>query len=76
LAGRRIAVPKQIDETHEFVFNPTADTRIGISGDLIVPGQQVRWLGSGTWPKPDFLRPLLRSTVGRVGDVREAYLYR
>jgi len=32
-------VPKQIDETHEFVFNPTADTRLDIGGGLIVLGQ-------------------------------------
>jgi voltage-gated potassium channel len=34
-----IAVRKQIDETHKFVFNPTADTRLDIGDDMIVLGQ-------------------------------------
>ena len=34
-----IAVRKQIDETHKFVFNPAADTRLDIGDDMIVLGQ-------------------------------------
>jgi voltage-gated potassium channel len=34
-----IAVRKQIDETHKFVFNPSADTRLDIGDDMIVLGQ-------------------------------------
>ena len=34
-----IAVRKQIDETREFVFNPAADTRLGIGDEMIVLGQ-------------------------------------
>jgi uncharacterized protein with PhoU and TrkA domain len=34
-----IAVRKQVDETHKFVFNPAADTRLDIDDDMIVLGQ-------------------------------------
>ena len=34
-----IAVRKQIDQTHEFVFNPSADTRLDIGDEMIVLGQ-------------------------------------
>jgi voltage-gated potassium channel len=31
-----IAVRKQIDETHKFVFNPATDTRLDVGDDIIV----------------------------------------
>jgi voltage-gated potassium channel len=42
-----IAVRKQIDETHKFVFNPAAETRLDIGDDMIVLKQpdQVARLG-------------------------------
>ena len=33
-----IAVRKQIDQTREFVFNPAADTRLDVGGEMIVLG--------------------------------------
>ena len=34
-----IAVRKQIDQSHEFVFNPPADTRLDEGDEMIVLGQ-------------------------------------
>ena len=34
-----IAVRKQIDQTREFIFNPSADTRLDIGDEMIVLGK-------------------------------------